>query len=94
MKPLLRGPLARVVPGHARCVVLRAATRRDVGRVVELGAAADRTEHGLVPDIAARRSDARAARRYWRHAIASSRRTRLFVAVLGLDRAGQPSASI
>ena len=82
-----RGPLCRVVRARVRCIVLRAATRRDVAGVAALGASAAETEHGLIPDVASRRHDVRGARRYWRRAI-DSPRTRLFVAVRGAELLG------
>jgi ribosomal protein S18 acetylase RimI-like enzyme len=76
----VRGPLCRVVRVHGGCIVLRAATRRDLTRVVGIESTASLTEHRLIPDIAPRRHDRRVSRRTWRRAIDSPRR-RLFVAV-------------
>jgi len=83
----VRGPLCRVLRARAQRIVLRAGTRRDVPRVACAGAAASVAEHRLIPDIASPRHDARAARQYWRRAIASPRK-RLFVAVCGNDLLG------
>jgi ribosomal protein S18 acetylase RimI-like enzyme len=88
----VRGPLCRVVRIRGDCIVLRAATRRDVTHVVGIESAASLTEHRFIPDIAPRRNDHRISRRTWHRAIGSPRR-RLFVAlrnrqllgVLGVD---------
>lgn len=74
--------MCRIITTRPQRIVLRAATRRDVSPVAETGAVAALAEHRFIPDIAGRRHDGRASRRYWRRAIASPR-TRLFVAVRG-----------
>jgi hypothetical protein len=50
-------------------------------------AAATLAEHRMIPDIAGRRLDTRASRRYWRRSIASPRK-RLFVAADGTKLLG------
>jgi len=82
-----RGPLCRVVHARMGCIVLRAATRRDLPGVSRLQAEAALTEHRLIPDIAGRRIDSRISRRYWRRTIASPR-GRLFVAMHGAEVLG------
>jgi ribosomal protein S18 acetylase RimI-like enzyme len=88
LKPVsLRGPLCRVVQIRGRRVVLRAATRRDVGQMHFAEAAATLAEHRMIPDVAGRRLDTRASRRYWRRSISSPRK-RLFVAAEGTEMLG------
>lgn len=80
--PTTRGPLRRVVHARMGCIVLRAATRRDVAGVSRLEREAALTEHRFIPDIAGWRMDPRVSRRHWRRTIANPRQ-RLFVATRG-----------
>jgi ribosomal protein S18 acetylase RimI-like enzyme len=63
-------------------MVARPATARDLAQIVELGLRADVTEHELLPDIAARKADARRVRRYWKRGL-RDRRSRTVVAARG-----------
>jgi ribosomal protein S18 acetylase RimI-like enzyme len=78
----VRGPLSRCLRWRGGCLLLRAATRRDVPAIVRLQEDAALTEHRLIPDVAGRRVDTRASRRYTRQSVSHSRR-RLFVVARG-----------
>ncbi len=50
---------------RSRQVQIRPLQHRDVGQLVRLNAAADATEHALLPDLVSPQIDRRLARRYW-----------------------------
>lgn len=61
---------------------MRPATQRDLAQIVRLGLQADVAEHELLPDIAARKADARRVRCYWKRGL-RDRRSRTVVAARG-----------
>jgi len=72
---------------------MRPARARDLGQIVDLGLQADVTEHALLPDIAARRADARRVRRYWKRSL-RDRGSRTVVAARGSAVLGMVTAEL
>ncbi len=70
-----------------RLVRIRPLQHRDVDQLVRLNAAADATEHALLPDLVAARIDRRLARRYWARQV-HRRDARTLVARAGMRTVG------